>query len=176
MSVRLRVDGLPAPKGNKTPGVTGEARYKDHRGTWVLNPRAFMREGKRTKKRRALIDGVEHLLPRDKTKGADAFEAWKKNVRDAAIIYKAVNRHEPYRDTPLQIDAWFFLPRPPSLPKRVVYPSTKPDLEKLVRAIMDELEGLIYDNDSRFIDHYTHKRYADDEHPIGVEIAIAPVY
>lgn len=148
------------PKGNKTAFIFSRVKRKDAAGTWYLNPRVVMTEGRKSQ---------------NPTLGREGLEAWKDRVKAAALVAQAVNRWDYIENEPLQLDAWFFLPRPKSLPKSVEYPMTKPDLEKLVRAIMDEMEGVLYDNDSRFIDHYTHKRFADDSHPIGVDVTIGRI-
>lgn len=63
----------------------------------------------------------------------------------------------------------FYLKRPKSLPKRVLYNVKKPDIDNLIKSILDGLEGVIYKNDSQVIDLYSIKSYGD---PPRVEVRI----
>jgi len=75
-------------------------------------------------------------------------------------------------DEPIQIDLVFELPRPATSPKRVLYPAKKPDLDKLVRAVLDALTGIIYADDARVVALSATKRYAKGA-PV-VKVSIAP--
>jgi Holliday junction resolvase RusA-like endonuclease len=67
----------------------------------------------------------------------------------------------------------FNLPKPPSYPRRVVYPLKKPDDDNLSKALVDGLvKGRILLDDSRITDKYSMKRYAEPGHPEGVEVDI----
>ncbi len=70
------------------------------------------------------------------------------------------------------LHAAFYLPRPKSLPKRVVYPTKKPDLDKLLRNIMDAMTGVIYVDDAQVIDICASKYYATAAMPPQVRITI----
>jgi Holliday junction resolvase RusA-like endonuclease len=73
-------------------------------------------------------------------------------------------------DGPLVMTVTFYLPRPKSLPKRVEYPVTKPDLSNCLKAIEDALNGIVFVDDSRLVEIRMAKRY--DPAP-GAEIRIA---
>jgi len=68
------------------------------------------------------------------------------------------------------VDLTFFMPRPKSHYKKSgaltarapVYPETKPDGDKLTRTVLDALEGIYYQNDSRIVDYRIRLRYAKD--------------
>ena len=92
-------------------------------------------------------------------------ESWEDSIRVQALSC----RPGQLLDGPLALEATFYLLRPKSKPKRVVYPSWKPDLDNLVKSVKDALEGIIYTNDSRIVDEVIRKRYGD---PPRVEIAI----
>lgn len=62
---------------------------------------------------------------------------------------------------PVAIDVVFELPRPKSLPKRVVAHLTKPDLDKLTRAVKDALTHVIWNDDSQVVEMHMRKRYAE---------------
>lgn len=72
---------------------------------------------------------------------------------------------------PVAMHVVFYLPRPKSAPKRVLYPATKPDLDKLVRSVGDALKGLAYEEDSRIVDILACKRFAVNSAP-RAEISI----
>lgn len=65
--------------------------------------------------------------------------------------------HEPIG---LTVDFYFL--RPASAKKRK-YPSVKPDLDKLVRATLDSLTGILYDDDSQVIEINARKHYCTVE-------------
>lgn len=73
---------------------------------------------------------------------------------------------------PVDVELTFSMPRPKDhygtgrnaavlKPSAPAYPTTKPDLDKLVRAILDALtEARVYPDDSCVVDVYARKRYA----------------
>lgn len=58
---------------------------------------------------------------------------------------------------PLSIQADFYLPKPPSVTRG--RPHVKPDGDKLLRAVCDALEGVMYRNDSQLCDYRVQKFY-----------------
>jgi len=91
--------------------------------------------------------------------------SWEESIRTQALDY----RPEKLLDGPLELEATFYLLKPKSRPKKHIYPATKPDLDNLCKSVTDALEGLIYTNDSRFVDKIIRKRYGD---PPRVEVEI----
>lgn len=61
---------------------------------------------------------------------------------------------------PVTLGVVFHLPRPQSLPKRILHHTKKPDLDKLVRALKDALKGVLYTDDSQVVRLAAAKRYA----------------
>ena len=70
----------------------------------------------------------------------------------------------------------FILPRPKTLPKRVKRPSKRPDLDKLIRAVLDGLTagGAWYD-DAQVTSLTAQKQYADADHGTGCVIEVHPL-
>ncbi len=72
---------------------------------------------------------------------------------------------------PVKAVMYFFI----EPPKRLVRerPTTKPDLDKLVRAVNDGMvdAGVLLD-DSQIVTLYAHKHYADADEPAGVAITL----
>ena len=77
----------------------------------------------------------------------------------------------------IRLELVFTLPRPKSVPiSRRRTPTTKPDLDKLIRAVMDSISleryTQIIKDDSQVTDLHACKRYADHTPP-GVRIMIS---
>jgi Holliday junction resolvase RusA-like endonuclease len=54
----------------------------------------------------------------------------------------------------------FYLPRPASLPKKVIAHLKKPDLDKLVRGVKDALTRVVWQDDSQVVEVVASKKYA----------------
>jgi crossover junction endodeoxyribonuclease RusA len=63
----------------------------------------------------------------------------------------------------------FYLPKPKSYPKRVTYPTKKHDIDKLARAVLDALKGILYDDDGQVTDLTARKRFGEPRALITVE-------
>ena len=71
-----------------------------------------------------------------------------------------------YPDAPIDLKIIFYMPRPKSLPKRVLFHTKKPDLDKLVRAVKDALTGVLWSDDSQVMEIRARKVYAaEGDHP-----------
>jgi Holliday junction resolvase RusA-like endonuclease len=92
------------------------------------------------------------------------YKAWVRDVTAAAKVWQEVHRRTIQDDEPIAVDLWFYLPRPKSASKRVVYPIRRPDIDKLARLACDCIvkAGLIAD-DARIVDLTLHKRFATDQ-------------
>jgi Holliday junction resolvase RusA-like endonuclease len=143
----LDVFGLPASQGNKTgyvvPGKDG------------AKPRAVLVEGK------------------GKT-GRKRIREWRADVREAAagaLAARVVAGLPDTIDEPISVSVTFYFPAVSSDPYRTRH-STKPDIEKVLRATFDPLvqSGLIAD-DARICSVTATKRYAIDRSP-GARIEI----
>jgi Holliday junction resolvase RusA-like endonuclease len=65
----------------------------------------------------------------------------------------------------------FNLRKPKSYPKSRVHATSKPDIDNLAKAILDGIQAAgVIDDDHFVTDLTTMKRYATDEHPVGVEV------
>lgn len=102
-----------------------------------------------------------------------AFKSWREGVAAEARSYQKTHRLELV-DEPVSVVITFRMPRPKSKPKRVVHPAVKPDLDKLVRAVLDGIKGTVLFDDSRVINLAASKVYAVDEPP-GCVITISPI-
>lgn len=100
---------------------------------------------------------------------ASAFASWRSALIDKARA--AAERVGQFPDGPLEVWLTFFLPRPASK-KKAAWCITKPDIDKLERAVLDALtlSGLIVD-DSRVCRVVKDKPYAID-HPPRVDVTV----
>lgn len=75
------------------------------------------------------------------------------------------NMDEPMaaKHVPVELRLEFTLLRPASVPKSRIFPSVKPDLDKLVRATKDALKGVLYVDDGQVVDMVPRKRYGPIE-------------
>jgi len=73
---------------------------------------------------------------------------------------------------PLWVRATFFLERPKSLPKRVIYPVSKPDLDNYFKTLTDALEKYVYQNDSQIVSCVIRKRYCLPRQVPRIELKI----
>jgi len=101
---------------------------------------------------------------------------WKAQISDAAI--DAMHERE-LLDGPLLLELLFVVQRAKShfgargnvLPSAPAWPTMKPDLLKLARAVEDALSGLVYRDDSQIVAEQLNKTYGE---PARVEIRVVP--
>jgi Holliday junction resolvase RusA-like endonuclease len=63
-------------------------------------------------------------------------------------------------DAPVAVGLRFYMPRPKSK-KKAVFPTTKPDIDKLARAALDALSTVVFRDDAQVIALQARKVYAD---------------
>ena len=86
-------------------------------------------------------------------------KAWAELVSTEALL----NKPAQLFDKSVGVDLWFWLPRPKRLGKTLksVMATTKPDIDKLTRSVLDALTGFIYKDDALVSQLSQHKYYAD---------------
>lgn len=80
-------------------------------------------------------------------------------------------------DGPVQVHLWFRLPKPASAPKRKrTWPvkARSGDVDKLARAALDAMTGIIFGDDAQVVRLVVEKDWADGRGP-GVEVVVQPV-
>lgn len=81
-------------------------------------------------------------------------------------------------DGPVEVQLYFRMPKPASKPVWKFWADRKPDLDKLVRAVLDSIAGKgkpLVREDSRVIRLVAEKRYVEPEEEPGVEIWLSQV-
>lgn len=142
------VPGRPAPQGSKT--------YLGRRGG-----------------RGVLVESSKAVKP------------WRADVRQAFLGEPVQDQHGDWFDAParrfegaLVVMIVFVMPRPAATPKTKATPPAvkRPDLDKLVRAVLDAIgSALVWADDSQVVTVHAHKRLAELGEPTGAMIHIQPV-
>jgi crossover junction endodeoxyribonuclease RusA len=100
---------------------------------------------------------------------SEAVRPWRQAVAVEA-------KRQPVRfpaGMPVLVEVTFFRRRPKSA-KKLLYPVTKPDGDKLLRAICDALETSgVVPHDAQIVDHVSRKRFAADGAAEGALIDIS---
>ena len=96
---------------------------------------------------------------------------WRADV--AGHVRGAIGPGIVYPDGPVSVGCVFVMPRRAAEPKRVTPPHTrKPDLDKLLRAVLDALSGLVFTDDSQVNEfHRAGKRTAAIGEQPGLDLS-----
>ena len=146
MTISFYVCGDPSPKGSKTAVVRGG--------------RAVLLDGRRGPAR------VKYAL-------------WKENVATYAqiamrFVGATAGVYAPL-DGALGIKVVFYLPRPKNETKAQrsrTWHTVRPDADKLLRAVLDPLSGVVITDDARIALVRVEKRYAATPDAIGAQITV----
>ena len=120
--------------------------------------------------RAILVGGFARLIPGGSDANKRALQKWDTCVRGHARI--AMTGHALYEDTALAVSIVFYMVRPQNhfgtgkntealKLNAPISPTTKPDIDKLARATLDSLTGLVWDDDSRIVLLSVTKSYAE---------------
>jgi Holliday junction resolvase RusA-like endonuclease len=111
-------------------------------------------------------------------KDSERTQSWHAEVATQAA--HAMRGEGPFVNMPLSLEVTFRLVRPQGhygkrglLPSSPPAPSVKPDIDKLLRATLDPLEGIVYDGDSRIVEVTARKVYAAIGQAPGAWIAVS---
>jgi Holliday junction resolvase RusA-like endonuclease len=83
-----------------------------------------------------------------------------------------VSFYSPDKCYGYEVETSFVFQRPKSLPKKVWLNTKRPDLDKLIRAVLDGLANVIIPDDAQVISISSEKRYADGPEMPGAEIVV----
>ena len=67
------------------------------------------------------------------------------------------------RPCAVEVTVIWTLAKPKSAPKRVIHPTKKPDTDKLLRAVLDSLTGVAYEDDSQVVRVTAEKQSGEPE-------------
>jgi crossover junction endodeoxyribonuclease RusA len=103
------------------------------------------------------------------TASGSGLKEWEQNIRVEALRERQ-RIGWPVLDEAVAVFLHFLLPRPVSLPKRVREHLKKPDLDKLVRAVLDALTPVLWRDDALVVSIMTTKTYASEEPGVYIEV------
>jgi crossover junction endodeoxyribonuclease RusA len=103
--------------------------------------------------------------------GRASHVAWRQAVATAARDWQATHS-QPLLDEPVALEVTFRMPKPRSVPKYRLWPRSKPDLDKLIRSILDALSGVLIRDDAVVVQLAAEKCYGD---PPGAQITLFPL-
>ncbi len=101
----------------------------------------------------------------------ESLKAWRQDVTTAALYAR---KHQEFDtiDGVVEIEVYFRLPRPKSRPHDTWH-ATRPDLDKLLRAVLDALTNAqVFTDDSRVADVKATKIYTTSDRAPGATIAV----
>lgn len=85
-----------------------------------------------------VVNGRAHITSTNKNLGT-----WRRLVADVA------QEHAELHTQGIKMRLTFIMPKPKSAPKKVISMIKRPDLDKLVRSVLDALTGVFYKDDSQ---------------------------
>lgn len=101
-----------------------------------------------------------------------ALKPWRHHIAETAAKHLAGAEHWlPVTGEPVSIELWFVMPRP--VRTKITVPHIKrPDVDKLARAVLDGLTGVLFDDDSAVVHLLARKRMAEPDETTGVHIRV----
>lgn len=98
----------------------------------------------------------------------------------ATLYAQQVKGFKFEKQVPLQLEVYFGMPIPKSFSKRkrqqieqgLIFPAVKPDLDNLLKAILDALNGLAWYDDAQIVSITMDKEYSEEPH---IELTIRKI-
>jgi crossover junction endodeoxyribonuclease RusA len=86
---------------------------------------------------------------------------WRQDVSGAALVEMQKSGLALMEGVPIVINVTFVFDRPKSLKKGVTDKITKPDIDKLLRSVLDALTGIVFKDDSQVVLAMVEKVFGD---------------
>jgi len=93
---------------------------------------------------------------------------WNRSIAVAALEARG---QSPVTAEAVAVDLIFYLPRPKAAKKRV-HCTVRPDVDKLCRAVLDPMIGIVFEDDSQVVRLAVQKQYISDTIPPGVQVTV----
>jgi Holliday junction resolvase RusA-like endonuclease len=106
-------------------------------------------------------------------------KAWAQLVAEGASRALGQQLAPKMLTTPIRVTIAFYLPRPKRFAKRGARPIahlTAPDIDKLLRSVLDALTEVLYLDDAQVVEVLAMKRYADVDVAPHVTIRVEETY
>ncbi len=145
--------------------IYGDPQPKGSKSAFVVRRKGALADAKGAKAYRAIVTDVSH------GSALDRYTIWKRAVMAAALEVMIEGGAQMPLDGPLAIVATFHMRRPKNETKSQrlrVWHSVKPDVDKLLRALLDPLSRVVIRDDARIAHALLEKRYvpySDDALP-----------
>lgn len=94
---------------------------------------------------------------------------WRQDIRTAVQMH-APQLQDALVRGPVAVRVRFAIPKPPSAPKRRLFPIVAPDCDKLVRAVGDALQHTVIRDDCQIVHWDAWKVYTDGRAEAHIEI------
>jgi len=88
---------------------------------------------------------------------------WRQQVGFMALSARPTNDVWAGQHVPVEVTYRFYFAKPPSAPKRRLWPVVKPDWDKISRACGDALTGILYHDDAQVVRATVSKEYGSPE-------------
>ncbi len=92
---------------------------------------------------------------------------WRQDVSNQALV--AMQGERPSVEA-VHVNCKFYFLKPKSTKKSVLWKTTKPDLDKLLRGIFDGLTGICFVDDSQIVSCETTKSFCESNERVDVEV------
>ena len=97
---------------------------------------------------------------------------WRQDVSAEAL---AAMKGAPLLEEAVHVECSFFFLKPKSVKKSVNHKITKPDLDKLVRGILDGLTGIVFRDDAQEVSVVASKAFCDSDERAEIEVWNGPL-
>jgi len=142
--VRFSVNGLPQTKGSAS-AFPKKRSSRDSVGDFILG-----------RKQKTVVVNANQKN-----------KEWEKKIQRQAFLHYQVNK---LWEQPVALRLIFRLKKPKAHPKsKHVFHTKKPDLDKLIRSVVDALTGVVYKDDNQVCSIHSRKEYSNNP---GVDIAV----
>ena len=118
---------------------------------------------------RTFRDARGHVKTAITHSNRESLMQWRADIRSAVQLHAPELRTNLVHG-PIAIRIRFAMTKPPSVPKRRLFPVVAPDLDKLLRAVGDALEHTVLHNDSQIVGWEAWKVYTEGQASATVEI------
>ena len=117
------------------------------------------------------LKGMKHPIITDSNRNA---KAWQQLVAEAANQALQTDDARQLLCGPVALTVAFRMPRPKKYqkPNRPVFHCTKPDIDKLLRAVLDALTGVVFVDDSQIVTVIATKQYAAFEEAPHIQVTV----
>jgi len=101
----------------------------------------------------------------------EATKAWEQSAR---MVLGELRRPADLWQGPVRMTLTIVILRPTSCPKRK-HPAVRPDGDNYEKAVLDALNGRLFEDDGQVVDLRWTKTYTDDPHAAGVAVEASQI-